>query len=179
MRSIICLLGLVSLLSNCGGLTPTVVEVSSYTEVDSLLSRQYHKVGARLEKVVQLGKERESKTLDMDSVGWKKELAFLEEINPNRPEYVGAFIEESSANSLSLTLKPEEKGSLKKLSYVKESGYIISLQATVHENKDVYVHHKEIKIQFNNGVITSYQVHGYQKTLIKDSTFFSVDGKIL
>ena len=158
---------------------PDAVNVASYPDLDDLLKSQVSKLGdLRLQKEVWLDDESELKPLAMDSVSWKKELSFLEEINPNQPEYVGAFVKVIENGQTQLKLREGEKGSLKSLIYKKSEGSIIYIQATIHEDKDVYVHHQEIEVNFSGGLTTSYSIDGYQKIMMKDTIKFKIKGKI-
>ena len=166
--------------SGCQNLRPDVIIISSYPMIDSLFNTQVALLdGKNLQKMVMLGDEKETQRLVMDSSTWNKELAFLEEINPNRPEYRGAFKEINSDRLLELKLDENEKGSLKKLSLEGANGIVTSIQAIIHEDKDVYVHHQEIEITLSNGQIASYSIAGYQKIILKDTIKFRIEGEVL
>ena len=129
-----------------------------------------------LEKRVILNGEEETKTLKMDADLWNKELSFLEDIDPSKSEYVGAFdISESNATK-TLTLKTGEKGILKSISY---NFLTETIQATVLEEKDIYVYAKEITLRFDEGTLQTYNIEGYQKMLMSDTVFFSLRGEVL
>ncbi|MEQ9402373.1 MAG: hypothetical protein RIM99_02205 [Cyclobacteriaceae bacterium] len=170
---------LVLILAGCGNLKPDTVLVSSFPDVDSLLKNDASvPFGKSLNKDVRLDGETESGSLEMDSAKWKKELSFIQEINPNQPGYVGAFERIRSDNKDELILKEGEKGSLKKLTVERSEKGISSLEAIIHEDKDVFVYHKEIKIHFNDGLISSYEIDGYQKILMKDTIRFRIVGAV-
>ncbi len=158
---------------------PNVIEVASYPEVDQLLTNQISLLdGNDLNKEVWLDGKTESKQLQMDSAGWNDELSFLKEINPNQTEYVGAFEESETGNSLVLKLQEGEKGSLTYFSRTSDDA-LLSITATIHEDKDVYIHHKEVEVNLVNGKIIDYQIIGYQKILLKDTIRFRIKGSIV
>ena len=132
-----------------------------------------------LVKEVWLDGQSESQNLKMDSIGWSAELSFLKEINPNQSEYVGGFDRKDSDGLTTLTLKSTESGALKKFSFASVNGEIISIQAIIHEDKDVYVHHRDISLKLADGEISGFKIDGYQKILLKDTIRFSINGSVL
>ena len=114
----------------------------------------------------------------MDSSAWASELSFMKEIFPNKPEYVGVFDRFSNGNKVTLLLKAGEPGILKRLE-ISNSETSSEITATVHEDKDVYVHHREVNIKLNSGIIQSFDIQGYQKMLLNDTVWFAISGVIL
>ncbi len=164
--------------SACGNVAPDSIEVASYPEIDTLLSNQVLLLeGNQLEKEVWLDGKSESKQFSPDSTGWAQELSFLKEINPNQSGYVGAFDESKEGSSLELQLQEGENGSLTYFSSIPTDN-LLSIRATIHEDKDVYTHHKEVVVNFLNGKIKSYQVDGYQKIVLNDTIRFRIKGAI-
>ncbi len=167
------------ILTSCGNVATNSVAVTTYPEIEELLSSQILLIdGNQLEKEVTLDGETESRKLIPDSASWARELAFLKEINPNQSGYVGAFDEIRDGNSVVLKLKEDEKGSLTDFSIIPTDS-LVSITSTIHENKDVYVHHKEVVVSFFNEKIKDYQVTGYQKILLKDTIRFEIKGIIV
>lgn len=166
---------LLAALAGCQKLKPESVAIPEYPDFDELMKDQIERLGkVSINKKVSLGEESEFKTFEMDSALWAEELSFLKEINPNQPEYVGAFEKSTEGNYQTLTLGEGENGALKKVKYdLKEDDYG-SIQATFHEDKDVYVHHREIKMNFERGLLNSIQINGYQKMMFKDTVRFGI-----
>lgn len=154
-----------------------MVDVKTYPDVDQLLKQQVF-LGNQLTKEVWLDGISETKVLKMDSTSWSNELSFLQEINPNQTEYIGAFSGSELPEGKNLTLGKKEKGSLKNFSYIKRNGKITSINAIIHEDKDVYVHHKEVNVRFKDDRITNFQIDGYQKIMLKDTIRFRVIGSV-
>ncbi len=166
------------LLQSCSGFKQEQIKASSYPEIDKIFADQYRVLGQQLEKSVMLQGKEEIRMLTMDSTAWKEELSFLDELNPNQPEYVGAFDERKSTTVTDLKLKPAEKGALSRFLYEKEKGKIVRIQATIRENKDIFIHYREVSITFEDGLISEYYIHGYQKILFKDTISFKIVGKV-
>ncbi len=166
-------------LISCEGLRPETVDVTAYPEVGKLLDQDYlHLHNKELSKTAILNNQEETKAIRLDSGGWVKELTFLEEIDPNQSKYVGAFKITEDEKETQLLLKEGERGSLKAFSFFTVNDEIAKVLATIHEDKDVYVHHKKVEVLFANGVIAEYAIKGYQKIMTKDTFFFEVRGKV-
>lgn len=163
----------------CQGLRPDAVDITSFSQVDQLFQNQVLGLsGKELEKEVWLDGSKEIKLLKLDSSGWAKELSFLGEIDPNQPEYVGAFEVEESDQEVNLRLRSEERSALRKFSYQVQSEEITTVDAIIHEDKDVFVYHKEILLNFEGGLLRQYRIEGFQKILTKDTIKFRISGKI-
>ena len=165
------------LIVGCSQFKPETGGTKPYPRLDSLLSQNQPTSKTVLMKTVWLDESTESKEIALDSVGWASEFSFLEEINPNQAEYVGAF-DELLSNGFFLSLKEGENGSLKKLS-VLETDSTTSIVALIHEDKDIFVHHREIELILEDGIISSYRIDGFQKILYKDTIKFSVKGEFI
>ena len=174
------LLVFVILLSGCQRLKPEQVSVPEYPDLDTFYLSQAILLGDHsLEKSVTLDAKQETIRFEMDTIKWKKELSFFQEMNPNQPEYVGAFHKREEENTTTLSLKEGEKGILKLLLFTEDEDSYSSITATIHEDKDVYVHHREVEVKLNNGLIQSFVINGYQKMMLKDTVWFGIEGKVL
>ncbi|MEP5613287.1 MAG: hypothetical protein ABJP45_13630 [Cyclobacteriaceae bacterium] len=175
------IVGIASIMFLAGcGMQPNLDTVSNYVEIDSLLTTQFDLLYKKsLVKEVWLDGQSESQELAMDSLDWRTELSFLKEINPNQPEYVGGFAGDDSDDLTTLALKSSESGALKKFSFASKNGKINSIQAIIHEDKDVYVHHRDINLKLENSEIVEYQIDGYQKIMLKDTIWFRIQGSVV
>jgi hypothetical protein len=170
---------LLIVLFGCEKLKPESVNIPDYPNLEETFNQQIQLLGTKkLTKEVWLDGKSESKIIEMDSILWKKELSFLKEINPNTPEYVGAFEKLEDEFGTQLTLMPDEKGELKKLTYVLDTKKYVLIKATIHEEREVYVHHREFNVTFENGLLKSYRISGYQKIMLKDTIEFRITGEV-
>ena len=164
---------------SCEKLKPESLDIPEYPDLKEVYNQQIQSLtSSMLNKEVWLDGISEARTLTMDSTQWAKELSFLKEINPNQPEYVGAFSKSIEGTKTILSLNPGEGASLKELSYDQQAGVFSIIRAIIHEDKDVYVHHREIEVFFQNGLLSKYQINGYQKIVLKDTIEFRIKGKI-
>lgn len=170
---------LLIVLFGCEKLKPESVNIPDYPDLEQVYHQQIQSLAStKLNKEVWLDGKSEVKAFDMDTIMWKKELSFLKEINPNTPEYVGAFEKTKTDSTSILTLKPNEKGEVIMLSYLLDGKSYSNITATIHEDKEVYSHHRDFNINFENGLIKNYQIAGYQKILLKDTIRFRILGVI-
>ena len=163
----------------CQNLRPEEIALPNYPDLGEVYTSQYRLLGKlSLQKEISLEQEIEASTFEMDSAKWKKELAFLKEINPRKPEYVGIYRVEKQENKQVLRLAEGENSILKivRIEYLADD--FLTVEATIHEDKDVYVHHRDIKVSFSDGVIDSWKINGYQKIMLKDTIRFAISGKV-
>ncbi len=159
----------------CQQLKPESVSIPQYPDYLALMTGQVELLrNSGVEKHVWLEGKSETKILKMDSASWAKELSFLKEINPNQPEYVGAFEISGDGSNKTLTLADGENGALKSTSFIRHGAEFKRISATFHEDKDVYVHHREIELNFIEGVLNSLSIDGYQKMMFKDTVRFRI-----
>lgn len=168
-------LSLLLVLVSCQKLKPESVQIPEYPDLKSLMNDQVKLLGkGRIKKEVWLDGRSEVRIIEMDSTKWADELSFLKEINPNQPEYVGSFEKSADGQNQILTLSPNENGAIKKISISKSDAGYQQVIATFHEDKDVYVHHREIEMTFEKGMLNSLKIDGYQKMMFKDTVRFRV-----
>lgn len=166
-------------LAGCQKLRPEQVSIPEYPDLNAFYKDQVKRLGSSsVEKSVSLDDQKETQLLEMDSVGWAEELSFIREMNPNQPEYVGAFKSNTSESRWSLQLKEGESGILKKLVFYPNKKQPSNISATIHEDKDVYVHHREVSISLENDKIISFVLEGYQKMMFKDTVRFSIHAEV-
>ncbi|SNS47680.1 hypothetical protein SAMN05421640_0309 [Ekhidna lutea] len=169
------ILVLLLVLASCQKLKPESVAIPEYPDFEQLMTQQVKMLGqTKIKKEAWLEGKSEVHAMNMDSTKWAEELSFLKEINPNQPEYVGAFEKSSEGDLQILTLGAEENGALKKVKYSKSGENYKRIAATFHEDKDVYVHHREIEMIFENGILNSLTIDGYQKMMFKDTVRFRI-----
>lgn len=168
------------LLASCQDLKSGSINIPEYPNVEEVYQSQLKSLATpKVNKEVSLGDKKEKDTIEMDTVKWKRELSFLVDVNPNSPEYVGAFEVTHEGKRTSLKLQEGENGILKHLSITSQDEGYWSLQATIHEDKDIYSYHREVSAAFENDLITNYQIEGYQKMMFRDTVWFSIKGEVL
>lgn len=164
----------------CQKLRPKKIDTPEYPDLKEFSMSQAGILGdASMEKTVMLDGQSETNVLSMDSIKWRKELSFFTEMNPNQPEYVGAFLVNRNDERTAFELKPNENGILKQLTLEKSASEYTRMTAIIHEDKDIYIHHRDINVAISNGQIDSFLIEGYQKVILKDTVWFRISGKVL
>lgn len=164
----------------CQKLQPKKINTPEYPDLKGFSIAQAGILGnASMEKTVMLDGQSEIMVLSMDSLKWRKELSFFNEMNPNQPEYVGAFLVNRNEERAAFDLKSNENGILKQLTLENAASEYTRMTAVIHEDKDIYVHHRDINVSISNGQIDSFTITGYQKVILKDTVWFSISGKVL
>lgn len=159
----------------CQNLRPDSLRIPEYPDFEDLMIEQVDLLKTnRAKKEVWLDGKSEVQILSMDSTKWLKELSFFKEINPNQPRYIGVFAKSGDELNQTLTLAEGENGALKKTSFSRNDDGFEIIQASFHEDKDVYVHHREIEIRFEDGKLNSFRIDGYQKMMFKDTVRFRI-----
>ncbi|MEP1115901.1 MAG: hypothetical protein ABJL37_11765 [Ekhidna sp.] len=166
-------------LVGCQKLKPTEINIPEYPDLKAFYLSQAEKLSSSsLRKQVRLDDKSEIQSFQFDTLQWEEELSFFKEMNPSQPEYVGVFDKEVKGNEVRFTLKEGEKGILKKLLLVKKGGQYSSISATIHEDKYVYIHHREVEVTLKDEVITSFDIQGYQNVILQDTVRFGINGKV-
>lgn len=168
--------GVLVIVTGCQQLKPESVSIPDYPDYGRLMEDQIELLrNSRTKKEVWLDGRSEVKVMNMDSAKWEKELSFLKEINPNQPEYVGAFEKTGDELNQTLSLASGERGALKQTSYSRSDEGFNNISAIFHEDKDVYVHHREISLNFKDGILESLNIDGYQKMMFNDTVRFRIN----
>lgn len=179
MHRITGLILFLGLFTGCQKVKPATYEQPKYLDFETLQLQQAGILkGLGVEKRVSLDDKQELQQFKYDSTDWVKELDFLSDINPNQAQYVGAFDEWVDADTIKLTLKAGESDGLKQLFYLHSEEGIRFIHALFHEEKDVYVHHRNIILNFEEGRLLDYRISGYQKMIFNDTVTFEVSVRI-
>lgn len=163
----------------CQRLRPEQTSIPEYPNLEALYHEQVHLLkGLSLSKMVTLGTEKEQKEFQLDSVGWAKELRFFEELNPSQTKYLGAFAKRVDGGQTTLTLTPNEEGAIKQVSFVPVGSGFASINISYHEEKEAFVHHKDVELRFEEEKLSGYSIDGYQKIVFKDTVHFTIEGVV-
>lgn len=167
-------------LAGCQKLKPAQTRIADYPDLSEVYADQYRALAnSGLRKEISLDLKVSKKQFEMDTALWKKELSFMLEMNPNQPEYLGAFNKSEEGSETRLVLKEGENGILKELVLRSSNSNYTNILATIHEDKDVYVHHRDIELLFENGLVSRFEIAGYQKVLLKDTIEFKIAGQVI
>lgn len=157
------------------------VNLETYFDLKEVLQDQVILLSgknAQLEKTVDIEDLSESKILVLDSLGWVSQFDIITEFSLTEPALVGAFDKVEKGNIESYTLKGDSKASLKSFR-IETNGDAKIISGILFSDKTIYVDFKELKMTFENDIFSSYEVSGYQKMAMKDTTKYSIKAKVL
>ncbi|MFY0599917.1 MAG: hypothetical protein JXR03_09625 [Cyclobacteriaceae bacterium] len=155
--------------------------MESYFDLKEVLEEQVvslAEMNARLEKVVEVAGEKESKILELDSAGWVDQFDIITEFSLTEPRLVGVFNKRMSERVESYEVKEGMKSPLKHFS-ISSSDSSKSISSVLFSEKTIYVDFKELTLEMKDGLIASFEVSGYQKMALKDTTKYSIKAKVL
>jgi hypothetical protein len=140
-----------------------------------------------LQKTALLNKQREEVTILPNDALWSKELSAFQEIDLNRPSYLGFITKDSviDENGRIITYTATKASiPIKKLivHYDKE-GNINNLDCNTEKENEISKTEKTLSAHFNtqNGksILTDYDIVSTQKMILKDPIYTSIHGVVL
>ncbi|BDD07910.1 hypothetical protein FUAX_03420 [Fulvitalea axinellae] len=158
----------------------------SYFATDSLLVRQLTLLDSlrpSLEKSAVVDGESETAELPGEKVDWKSELDFLKQVNLNDPALRGVYQVQTSGETKTYTLKPEEqkaKFPVKRFVVTRyPSGVVKSVSAEVLEQSPLFFSKRDFSLEFGqNGKLQDYMIHQEQKVQGADTVRVELKGNL-
>lgn len=166
--------------SACTENKQSIRKIQVYFDLDSLLNEQKYVLtdrGAELKKTVKMNGENESRTLMPDTATWEEEFSIIRDFNLNRPYYVGLFQEHREENILSYQTSDEDVA-VKKFDLFYEQGELIRIESLLEESKYIYSNERKLTLEFNDGLMSFYQIDGEQKMILQDKEDYMISGSI-
>jgi hypothetical protein len=158
-------------------------DISSYYNLDSLLNAQVDelvRINPQVTKKVSIDGLSESLMLRLDSIQWTKELAAVRDLELNRAKFIGALDIENTAGVLRYTPKPSEDIPVKWVEYHFDQEGITALKGKYVDDKasTIYTTVRNVELLFDHGKMKSYKYSGYQKMVLKDTTWYEIFGEL-
>ena len=181
MKNILILGILFAVLFGCDQYSNQPQSLHAYFDMDSLLNAQITaltKQNVTLNKVVMKDDKKESKTFNLDSAGWAKEFEILKDFNINKPRYVGSYSILNQGDSI--IYAPIEGLDLPVQQFMLkyQDGQLSSLNAWFTEFKYIYSTSRHVKMTFENGLLTNYEIKGNQNMIILEAVEYQILGSI-
>ncbi len=158
---------------------------SQYFDMDSLVGLQIDKLIAgsyQIQKTATIDDQQESKILEFDSMSWARELDAVSGLNLNLPRYVGAIETKEEGNKVIYTPKAGQNLMFRGMELqFDDSGSLLSVSGEILDDRAelIYTTTQTISLEFEAGLLTKYQVSGFQKMIMNDTTWFEVKGEII
>jgi len=167
-----------------------------YFDVNGLIDNQIvflFQNGAKLQKTATINSEGEENVLEIDSAGWIEELGIFRDVDLNRNVYLKAYQvvagdSDPGSNLKSYIYQPVNSDDVLvkylKIFFLNDSLEIRRLEAEIYESNLLFKNQKIYKMEFdrdgfNNLVLQSYRIEGYQKMTTMDTVRFSINGIVL
>jgi len=188
-RIYICFLAFI-LLSCQGNDSKKAKHNLGYPELSQLFTAQQQillKNSAGLQKKATLNKQTEEATNLPNNVEWAKELSVFQELDLNKPSYIGFIKKDSLPTSSGYTITyttDRQTIAIKKLVLnYNVSGTITSLNADIIKENELSSTEKHLQATFSvtptEAILQQYSVESIQKVVLKDELYTKILGTIL
>ena len=159
------------------------VKTQKYFSIDSLVASQITLLNSNknaLTKTVQIGKNVETQSFSADAIDWESELKIFSLLELNKSKFVGSINAETNLNSTSYRPKKDALMSIKFLKITKAENQLTTIDGYyLDDDADmIYTSQRNLKMNFNKGLLTSFEIAGTQKVLFTDTTQFIIKGTI-
>ena len=133
-----------------------------------------------LKKTVQIGKNIETQSLSAQTIDWESELKIFTLLELNKSKFVGSLDTKTDLKSISYHPKKNAIMPIKFLKITKAKGELESVNGYYLDNNAamIYTSQRNLKMNFNKGLLTSFEISGSQKVLFTDTTQFMISGTI-
>ncbi len=179
MKKIKILLILSVFCSACASETETV-KTNRYFDLKGLIEKQIgllQKQKPNVQKTILVSEKSENQ--QVTSIDWTKELELFNQVDLNKPAYVGNYDVDSSAMGVKYSLKNTENLPVKFLAIQRAGEDGISVEALMSSENYLYQSEKHLKLTLRNNEVADYQIDGFQKVVFGDKKQFKIDGKIV
>ncbi len=159
---------------------PAVRSVHAYFDLDSLLNQQIDRLvaaTAEVNKSVTLNGANENEVFIPDVSIWNETVSIMRDFNLNKAYYVGLYKEQRLPNVWSYQAS-DDKLPVKKFDLFYDNGELVRIEALLLESKYIYSNKRELSMEFDNGLLSFYQIVGEQKMFLQDREEYIVSGSI-
>ena len=158
-------------------------KAQKYFSIDSLVVSQITLLNSNknaLTKTVQIGKSVETQSFSADAIDWESELKIFSLLELNKSKFVGSINTETDLKSTSYRPKKDALISIKFLKITKVENQLTTIDGYYLDDdaEVIYTSQRNLKMNFNKGLLTSFEIAGNQKVLFTDTTQFIIKGTI-
>jgi len=179
----------IGVLGSCIQRPSSDIFISEYYNLDSLITVQVNSLALRnpiLHKSAQIDEASEEKRIQLDSVGWARELLIFREADINKPAYSKAYETRIGLNDVGSNLHYDEykpfKGDMSvqyiRIYYLDEIRKIKKIAIRKMEDNELFFSSLMMEMHFNgNGnemLLDAYRINGTQKLWLKDTVSYSI-----
>ena len=151
-----------------------------YFSIDSLITAQISALESNqkvLTKTVQIGDNIETQSFSVQNIDWQSELKIFSLLELNKSIFIGSIDVETDLKSTSYLPKKNMNLPIKFLKITKAEDELKSINGYYLDNKAaaIYTSEKSLKMNFNEGLLTSFEISGSQKIILTDTTKFKIN----
>jgi hypothetical protein len=151
-----------------------------YFSIDSLITAQISLLESNqkvLTKTVQIDKNIETQTLSVQNIDWQSELKIFRLLELNKSIFIGSIDTKTDFKNTSYRPKKNMDLPIKFLKITKAKGELKSINGYYLDNKAaiIYTSEKSFKMNFNEGLLTNFEISGSQKIIFTDTTRFKIN----
>lgn len=166
----------------CGENRESTVEPNAFYDLDSVLNAQirvFSERGYTLRKTVQMDGKEEQLTEEPDSAGWAEEFAIIRDFDLNQPNNVGAYSTEKFEETIKYELSDNIESPVKVFEVEKKNGNLSRISGKYFEDKSIYQHRRVLELNFEDGLLKTYMVRGFQDMILKDTINYVISGEVI
>ena len=154
-------------------------EQEDYFDMPNFVAQQLDQLnskGASVTKRQEVNKKIEE--ISQDSIDWGKELTLFEEANINKPVLKGSYEVNETTDGTTTYTSLNEKNKVKVLQVIKKGEIVAKIAIEWEDNNPIYHSAKALKMDFEEGKLITYAIHGYQKMIGNDTLFYNLDAQV-
>ncbi len=184
----------VGIIGSCNTAGSEKQKIKEYYNLDSLISKQIMRLAennALLYKKAIVNGDTEEKQMQFDSAGWARELTLFREADLNKPAFSNAYSVKKGEKDIHSNLfmdifTPVNDEALRikfiRIYYLNEINSIKKIEIVKEEENKLFYSSLHIILYFDNFkkevALQSYLIEGKQKLRLKDTIYYTVEGRI-
>jgi hypothetical protein len=165
-------------------------KINTYYRIDSVLNIQEKLLidhNPKLVKVAKVDDKKDSVTISLNKDGWANELEIFQDISINKPalrdSYIKDTVKSDSGRWIQYDVKPglSDEVEIEMMQVFFNNNDDLRKVKTIYKEKGtLYDARREMEIVFEGkpARLKGYKVQGFQKMILKDTTFYFVNAKI-
>lgn len=181
MRGLI-FIAMAALLISCGERQNPMKKLRLYFDLDSLLDQQVKllsREGYSVRKKVAMGDKEEIQIQSADSAAWNEAFIIIRDFNINKAHNAGAYSVTQKGTHVIYEPSGDAKVAVRRFELQKQGNQLIAIEGTYFEDKSIYQHLRTLRLEFNEGILTRYEVSGFQKMILNDTVRYAISGEII
>ncbi|MBP6385809.1 MAG: hypothetical protein KA313_03260 [Pseudarcicella sp.] len=150
-----------------------------YFDLKTLIESQTKILEKQKPTIIKTIKTTESKeTKETNNIDWKKELIFFRNANINLPSLKDCYKVTQTDSTIDYKLKANSKSKIKHLKiHFYKNKTVKSISILSEDKNSFYTSFKKLSLALINNQIVSYNITGFQKILLGDKKWFTIEGQ--